>query len=53
MRKRNIFPDGVAVFRSIRKWEMAVDGKTLTIVVDVKGPDENSNYNYKRTFLKK
>ena len=44
-------PNSEVVFQSSRKWVMLADGKTLTIELDVKGP--NGPPHMKRTFVKK
>jgi len=44
-------PNGEVVLQFSRKWVMLADGKTLTIELDVKGP--NGPQHSKRTFVKK
>ena len=44
-------PNGEVTFNFTRKWQMLPDGKTLTIELDVKGP--NGPQHSKRTFVKK
>jgi hypothetical protein len=44
-------PNGAATLQFTRKWAMAADGKTLTIELDVKGP--NGPQHSRRTFIKK
>lgn len=42
---------GPAVLKFLRKWNIAADGKSLTIELDVEGP--NGKQHTKRTFVKK
>ena len=44
-------PNGAATLQFTRKWAMSADGKTLTIELDVKGP--NGPQHSRRTFIKK
>jgi hypothetical protein len=44
-------PNGEVTFQFTRKWQMLPDGKTLTIELEVKGP--NGPQHSKRTFVKK
>lgn len=44
-------PNGEVTLEFTRKWQMLADGKTLTIELDVKGP--NGPQHSKRTFVKK
>ena len=44
-------PNGEVTFQFARKWVMLPDGKSLTIELDVKGP--NGPQHSKRTFVKK
>src|ERR1044071_1409801 len=44
-------PNGEVVLQFSRKWVLLADGKTLTIELDVKGP--NGPQHSKRTFVKK
>jgi len=43
--------NGEVVFQFVRKWELAADGKTLTIELEVTGP--NGPQHTKRTFVRK
>jgi hypothetical protein len=44
-------PQGPVVVQFSRKWTMQPDGKTVVIVMDIKGP--NGSQTIKRTFVKK